>query len=91
MMPPQPLESNPSGPPDSEASYPTNPHSDLQPVPAAPSSAEYFDGEIPPISTDHDAFFGPPSEPIEPPPPIYEEEVPLTPPEVPDLEPPPRR
>lgn len=36
------------------ASYPINPHSDLKPVPAAPTSWDHFDPDIPPSSVDSD-------------------------------------
>lgn len=52
----QELEASP------EASYPINPHSDLQPVPAAPTNWDHFDPEVPPSSIDHhpDDFVDPP-------------------------------
>lgn len=37
-----------------ESAYPTDPESDLHPVPAAPTSWEHFDPEIPPMSANFD-------------------------------------
>ncbi len=58
MLAPAPME--PSSPEElkahPEASYPLDPSSDLQPVPAAPTNWSHFDPEIPPSSSDAEHF-----------------------------------